>query len=127
MDDYKSAAVRHFSDAKYLFDSGKTDNAGHLIGFAAECAIKYKITTLRPGQNAPHGHFPDIVGAAKRHLAGRNPAAFGMLQHLNAGGLDGWNVNRRYNQTGVTTSEELASWFQFAQRLLATTGIKERG
>jgi hypothetical protein len=40
MENYEDAAVRHYDDAKALRDSGRGDNAGHLIGFAAECAIK---------------------------------------------------------------------------------------
>jgi hypothetical protein len=125
MDDYRSAAVRHFEDAKYLFDSNKIDNAGHLIGFAAECAIKYKITTLTPSQGTPHGHFPEIINIAKKHLHGRNPA-LSMHQLLIQGGFTGWNVNRRYHRTGITTEQELATWFQFTKRLLGTANIKVR-
>jgi hypothetical protein len=50
---YDSAAIRHFEDAGLLKDSGKLDNAGYLIGFAAECAIKYHISSLNPSPNIP--------------------------------------------------------------------------
>ena len=46
-EDYASAAIRHFKDATALQSSGRLDNAGHLVGFAAECAIKHGISNLR--------------------------------------------------------------------------------
>ena len=63
--DYESAAVRHFEDAQTLWASGRVDNAGHLIGFAAECAIKHRISSLRPAAKSPQGHFPEILIAAR--------------------------------------------------------------
>jgi hypothetical protein len=41
--DYESAAVRHIRDATALQAIGRFDNAGHLVGFAAESAIKLRI------------------------------------------------------------------------------------
>ncbi|HIE9582139.1 TPA: hypothetical protein ACXRY6_000091 [Klebsiella variicola subsp. variicola] len=43
MENYREAAIRHLNDSEKLLESNSVDNAGHLIGFAAECAIKYKI------------------------------------------------------------------------------------
>jgi hypothetical protein len=71
LEDYQSAALRHYQNAQSLKSSGDLDNAGHLIGFAAECAIKFRIANLRPGMGNPHGHFPEIIETAKRHLGAR--------------------------------------------------------
>lgn len=66
MEDYASAAIRHYIDAEKLKSSGSIDNAGHLVGFAAECALKYKISTISPDMDRPRGHFPDFVNIAKK-------------------------------------------------------------
>jgi hypothetical protein len=36
----------------------------------------------------------------------------------------GWNVNRRYDETGMTAAADLAGWFTTTRRLFATAGIK---
>ncbi len=124
-EDYESAAVRHFEDATTLQSSGRTDNAGHLIGFAAECAIKLKILNLRPQNNSPHGHFPDLLIAARKHLGAR--ANFSNMYDILKGDVfAGWNVNRRYYETGNTSNSELALWFSVTKRLFATARLKVR-
>lgn len=122
MEDYRSSALRHFEDAEFLRDSGRYDNAGHLVGFAAECAIKHRITTLRPGQGAPHGHLPDLLLAARKHTGQRN-AFVAMHQLLKADIFHAWNVNRRYRGSGSTTVTELDEWFTCAKRILGAAGI----
>lgn len=64
MENYREAAIRHLNDSEKLLESNSVDNAGHLIGFAAECAIKYKIE-LNNNDN-PKMHFPYILAAAKK-------------------------------------------------------------
>ena len=101
MENYEEAAIRHYLDAQTLRESGRTDNAGHLVGFAAECAIKYRIVSLRPGNNSPHGHFPEIVNAARKHL-GKRSDYVRMYEILKGDIFRGWSVNRRYSSTGDT-------------------------
>jgi hypothetical protein len=121
---YDSAAIRHFEDAEFLKDSGKLDNAGHLIGFAAECAIKHKISTLSSNTIVPHGHFPDILISARKHLGSRSNYTT-MYNILRSDIFDGWHVNRRYYQTGNTTTLEIDAWFGIAKRLFATANLKK--
>lgn len=52
-EDFRAAAVRHYEDARALKYAGRLDNAGHLIGFAAECAIKHGIEALGNGATSP--------------------------------------------------------------------------
>lgn len=125
MEDYEGAAVRHFKDAQMLNLAGQLDNAGHLIGFAAECAVKHRISSLRPDANAPHGHFPDLLLAARKHLGARSRYT-SMFEVLRSDVLLGWHVNRRYWSTGSTQQAELDSWLSVTKRLLATAGIKGR-
>jgi hypothetical protein len=122
-EDYESSAARHFDDATLLRASGKLDNAGHLIGFAAECAIKHRITTLQPRHDSPHGHFPEILIAARKHLGQRTGYA-SMFDVIRADIFSGWHVNRRYSKTGTTSEAELDAWFSVTKRILATAGLK---
>jgi hypothetical protein len=69
---YSKAALRHFLDAEKLASCSRFDNAAHLVGFAAECAVKHCILELRLTVDAPHVHFPQLIEAAKRSLRGRN-------------------------------------------------------
>ncbi|ADL55527.1 hypothetical protein [Gallionella capsiferriformans] len=125
MEKYDSAAIRHFEDAQLLMAAGKIDNAGHLVGFAAECAIKHQILSLKPGQPNPHGHLPEFLIVARKHLGSRANYN-GMFNILKADAFSGWHVNRRYYQTGNTTLTELDAWFDVAKRLFATAGLKVR-
>jgi hypothetical protein len=72
--DYENSALRHYTDAEHLANSGRYDNAGHLIGFAAECALKKAAQSYFPkGQCEIDGHLPrDLKGKIKRELDGRN-------------------------------------------------------
>jgi len=48
VDDYAQAPVRHHQDSAEL---DRFDNAGYLMGFAAECAMKKKLRDLHGDQN----------------------------------------------------------------------------
>jgi hypothetical protein len=122
MENYKDSALRHYDDAQVLRSANKLDNAGHLIGFSAECAIKHAISTFNSNTEKPKGHFPDFVGVAKKHVDKRS-AMFGLLQ---GDLLDGWRVERRYHSSGATTPAEVDSWFQHTRRLIGAAGIKGR-
>ena len=127
MEKYDSAAIRHYEDAQLLRASGKFDNSGHLVGFAAECAIKHQISFLKPGQPSPHGHLPDFLTVARKHLNGRGNYPYPeMFNVVKENIFSGWNVNRRYYQTGNTTETELISWFKVTKRLFVSAKIKVR-
>lgn len=122
MENYYASAVRHYLDARRLKDAGSLDNAGHLIGFAAECAIKYKIQTLSPSVDNPRLHLPDIVHAAMKRLQSRSEQS--MLGLLKAGILHGWDVNKRYYNDGHVLEADLTQWITETRRLLASANIK---
>jgi hypothetical protein len=123
--DFKSAAVRHFEDAETLRASGRVDNAGHLIGFAAECAIKHRISSLRPSADSPQGHFPEILIAARKRLGARSGYT-SMYDIVKGDIFKGWAVNRRYDETGHTDSAELTAWFSTTKRLFAAASVRVR-
>lgn len=122
-DEYSASAVRHLRNSQQLSEIEENDNAGHLVGFAAECAIKHRITELRPGEGAPHGHLPALLAAARWHL-GRRSQYTGMFEILRADIFADWNVNHRYRATGATTKIEVLRWQAIAKRLLAAANIR---
>ncbi|HLJ63630.1 MAG TPA: hypothetical protein VKT70_05960, partial [Stellaceae bacterium] len=71
-DAYREASRRHYCDACHLANDGRFDSAGHLIGFAAECAIKHKIREDRPTENPPFCHIPKLIEKAKKLLHNRS-------------------------------------------------------
>ena len=125
MEKYDSAAIRHYEDAQLLRTSGKLDNAGHLVGLAAECAIKHKISTFKLNSNKPHGHFPDFLMVARKHLNGRGSYPYPeMFNIVKQNIFSGWSINRRYYQTGHTTENELVPWFEVTKRLFFMAKLK---
>lgn len=124
-DNYRSAALRHYDDAELLRNSARLDNAGHLIGFAAECAIKHRLSTL-PVASDVHGHFPELLAVARKHLGARANYT-GMYELVRGPIFDGWTVHLRYAETGVTTEAELEMWFQQTKRLMGAASIRREG
>ena len=124
-EDYRAAAIRHYQDASMLRDAGQLDNAGHLIGFSAECAIKYRIGSLGSGARSPVQHLPDILDAARKRL-GERANYVGMFNLVKSGIFADWAVDHRYSPTGKATSEQVAAWFRITKRLLAAASIRVR-
>jgi hypothetical protein len=122
MEQYKEAAIRHYVDAILLRDANSIDNAGHLIGFSAECAIKHGIASVRNSVERPKGHFPEFMGVARKHINKRSSMHELLQQDL----LIGWRVDRRYHATGQTSAAELDAWVKDARRLLGSAGIRVR-
>jgi hypothetical protein len=122
---YARAAVRHFEDAEKLAEDDRLDGAGHLIGFAAECAIKYSVESLRPTNQAPHLHFPELIERAKKLLHGRRKHSVFTLIHGRAF-MEGWNVNQRYSDNGAITPTRYQAWRSDATRALGAAGLRRK-
>lgn len=120
-DDFPSAAIRLYRDAELLANSNCMDTAGHLIGFAAECAIKSNVASLTKG-NAPRGHFPQLVNAARQSLDGRRHSAFLMLLNSRII-MNGWDVNNRYASDNHVTNQQYLEWRADTQALLNIAGL----
>lgn len=122
-EDYASAALRHFMDAEILMEHRRWGGAGHLFGFAAECAIKHRIETLRPEQDTPHGHFPQILEAARRHLASRRDIAMHAVLRL-PNLMDRWTVSLRYSHDNRVSKLDCDLWRDHASRLIGAAGLR---
>jgi hypothetical protein len=125
--DYTQAARRHYLDAERLADAGRHDNAGHLIGFAAECALKKAALGFFPkGQSEIEGHLPGgLKGIIKRQLDGRN--AKGRLLALvqyNSSFFADWHVNDRYSPDGHVALQRYTTWRKQTLEALSIAGIR---
>jgi hypothetical protein len=120
---YANAAVRHFLDAERLATIKSFDGAGHLIGFAAECAIKHSIEELRPTNQAPHIHFPSLIEKAKRLLRGRSRhPLFTLLQRTTF--MTDWKIEHRYADNGTVTERGYLAWRGDASRALGAAQLR---
>jgi hypothetical protein len=122
-EEFGEAALRHLTDSEMLADGERWGGAGHLIGFAAECAIKHRIKTVLPKQDTPQGHFPDIIDIAKRHLTGRHHVT--LLNVLKLPNLmQGWMVSLRYASNEAVQRDEYVLWQEHTVRLLHAAGLR---
>src|SRR5688500_13868723 len=100
---YKDAAARHWKDGKHLADVGRLDNADHLYGFAAECAIKHAIQLSTNGRSSGERvhinklwHSMSLQSLQRAFLP-----LYGLLQ--TASPFADWDVSQRYEGTGFVT------------------------
>lgn len=103
------AAKRHYSDGMLLHGSGRYDNADHLAGLAAECALKALLAAV-PGVSANTDgilvdtankkyrfHIKDLwsnVQAVPANAPSQAQAALAALPTTNP--FEHWSVNDRY-------------------------------
>jgi hypothetical protein len=125
--DYAGAAMRHYIDAERLALLGRYDNAGHLIGFAAECALKKAARPFYSGSPTElEGHLPhDLKGRVKRELEGRN--AKGQLLQLvahNSNFFSDWNINDRYSADGHVDAVRFRNWLTQTRRIFAIAKLR---
>jgi len=127
-DSFPDAARRHRSDAKHLATDGRFQNAGHLLGFAAECLAKEvleraNIITDRPSAQQ-WSHFPKL--AAKIRLDGRTRIMV-LLAPIVAKPtfLDGWRAEYRYEADIMQSDAETRynSWRVDVDFLFNAAGI----
>jgi hypothetical protein len=120
---YGKAAVRHYTDAEKLADCGRFDNAAHLVGFAAECAIKHCIEALRPTNQAPYLHFPQLIEKAKKLVHGRSKhSLFTLLESPNF--MSEWKIEDRYADDGTVTKQKYLAWQIDTRRTLGIAGLR---
>jgi hypothetical protein len=117
---YDQAALRHYTDAELLAEGGRYDGAGHLIGFAAECAIKHAVPA---GQSVPHKHLPELIEAAKKVLRGlRHRKLFDLLGRSDF--MIGWKVDDRYAADATVTQAQYELWRKSTQRALGAADLR---
>jgi hypothetical protein len=121
--------MRHYRDAEALADDGRYDNAGHLIGFAAECALKhhFNVTTT---ESSPRMHLPELASTMRKRFSARNPRQAVMRRLLDGFGaafFSDWDVAHRYEADGVVSTELYHSWRVVTRRVLGAAGLRATG
>ncbi|ADJ23991.1 conserved hypothetical protein [Hyphomicrobium denitrificans ATCC 51888] len=123
---YNQSALRHYFDSEKLADLGRFDNAGHLIGFAAECALKHAFAIMEP-VNSPRVHLPDLANALLKHVKSRNSqetALRNLLAQTKGGFFDDWRVAARYEIDGLVDQATYRKWRGLAQRAIGAAGLR---
>lgn len=123
---FDQSALRHFEDAETLTSGGRFDGAGHLLGFAVECAIKHAVMSLRPSMGAPHVHLPHLIEKAKKTIQGRRKHSIHkLLERPNF--MSGWDIGHRYSADGTVDEAQLRAWRDDASRTISAAGIRRVG
>lgn len=133
--DFAAAARRHYRDAEFLCNASRFDNSDHLIGFAAECALKGALSKLseswaqilfgstgdvKEKRLRSSRHITDIWNNVSILVAGKNVAAFAALFQKHAiNPFSDWIVSDRYGPSGRVTSGSLARHIAAAQDCMA--------
>ena len=121
-ENYIEAARRHMADSELLASSSRWDNAGHLLGFAAECAVKSRIKPLCTKPDELHCHFPKLVAVARKHLNSRRDAKLYMALKT-PDLLAGWTVALRYEANSSVVEAVYARWRRHTLSLLSAAGL----
>lgn len=123
-DDYRASAFRHLHDAQQLAALGRYDNAGHLIGFAGECAMKCKMKSMKLSGPDMIGHHPVPQGVIKRAMQ-RNRMSGQWLALVSSKKLfDGWSVDQRYSPDSTVTLAKYTEWLKDATTIISLLGFK---
>jgi hypothetical protein len=126
-DSFPDAARRHRIDAKRLAAARRFQNAGHLIGFAAECLAKEILEAAGITIDKPSGfreHFPMLRGAIRRD--GRTRAMTVLAPIIGSQPfLDGWTAECRYENdiSQVDAEVRFNSWIADVDSLFGATGM----
>jgi hypothetical protein len=122
---YDKAAIRHFVDAELLAAQYRFDGAGHLIGFAVECAIKFALGAVNPKGPMAYVHLPDLVKIARKRISGRRWSDLHSLLHTPAFMKD-WEVSHRYADDGYVSEAQFRAWRADAMRALRNVGLRKK-
>jgi hypothetical protein len=123
-EDYPAAALRHLQDAEALAQAERFDNAGHLIGLAAECAAKAAWRHHFPRDDIKFIHFPILRNLIRKKFKGLRDTALREFVLKHSDPLPGWEVDLRYAPDATVTRETFNLWRQRTQRLMHAAGLK---
>jgi hypothetical protein len=124
-DDYADAAVRHYRDAENLAERSRFDNAGYLIGYAAECAMKQKLRDLHGDQKKNFdGHHPQPQRQIRTFLEGRGLSGPWLSLVKNRSLFLGWSPDIRYASNDQIDSKKYAVWKVDAERVMSAAKLR---
>ncbi|WP_292038229.1 hypothetical protein [Massilia sp. UBA6681] len=127
MANYSSAAARHWSDAELLLENTRFDNADHLYGIAAECAVKTAIVTGHRvnDEQLPKKYWEHIDAlwdlVPVQQLSRNYPGMVAIMKLANP--FSDWRISNRYAVTGSVTTDAVEAHRSITRRLLTATQI----
>ncbi len=125
---FHDAAMRHRADATHLAGGRRFQNAGHLLGLAAECLVKSLLE--QAGVEIARGsrfksHFPDL--ARQVRLDGKSSLMRTLAPIVVNGDtfLQGWGVEDRYAPTlqDADARPRYEGWEQDTAALFSSAGL----
>lgn len=124
---FSDAALRHRSDAKHLASDSRFQNAGHLIGFAAECLVKCYLVKggIQIDQHSGlRVHFPHLTQAIIRNGHGRLMKLLLPIVTTSSF-LAGWTAELRYENALSAASAHVKwkQWIADVELLFKAAGI----
>ena len=128
MENYADAALRHWHDAQLLEEDNRVENADHLYGFAAECAIK-KVLVVLPTYSTT-GILEETYKAHVNILWGKvnyqslhksYPRLSALLKSTNP--FSDWHVKQRYAADCEISKVAMESHKKSARRLLGSVNL----
>ena len=107
MEDYASAAARHWDNMIYLTQDNRWQEAAYLAGYVAECTFKALLEHTAPAiLLRPLGHnLTALSGEALEMALVLNPAHERHHASLTPG-IGGWDPQHRYERTGFMPEVE---------------------
>jgi hypothetical protein len=105
--DFQGASKRHYQDAELLIANKRIPNAGHLLGFAAECGIKALLVAYGLETDPQTGdikearppryktHVNTLINNVQTFAVSRQYSKYlGMMPNLKA--FSDWDTGHRY-------------------------------
>lgn len=121
-DDYPSAAKRHLKDAGHLEDQGRIDNADHLYGISAECALKSALVMIGAFNDSHKTHIDvlwrRVYWAQLQRMFPELASLSGMQEPFSD-----WRVSQRYWADGAVSPEMLEKHKTMTKRIAAAVGL----
>ncbi len=126
-DSFPDAARRHRNDARSLAASNRFQNAGHLLGFAAECLAKEILLSAGITIDKTSGfreHFPALGRKIRTHGRTRVMALLTPVVSSTTF-LSGWEAEGRYEQNVPMHNAEarFKSWQVDVDSLFRAAGV----
>lgn len=127
-ENFQDAAVRHHHDARRLAAGERFQNAGYLIGLAAECLVKGMLE--KDGNTIERGsgfrcHFPELARVIGQYV-GEGPY-MRLLAPIVVGSefLSGWDVNTRYagELEPAVAKGQFMAWQSDVSQLFLAVGL----
>jgi hypothetical protein len=124
---FSDAARRHRIDAKHLATDQRFQNAGHLIGFAAECLAKEILESAGIKIDKPSGfkvHFPELQNQIRLQGYARGMVVLAPIVRRSTF-LNGWTAGCRYEANILQPDAETRfnSWVADVDSLFRAAGI----